>query len=202
MPLPENTTRSGPLQPPTQAPIPFKRLTPAEMAKRRKQGLCYNCDDPYVRGHKCPRLFYLEATYFADDETKSTAEEEQDDQDPVASLHAIIGIRTEDTMQLEVTLNGQELLALLDTGSTHNFINCTAAQRNRITLEPTPGRHVKVANGDPVFCQGINRQATININNESFTIKAYAIPLDTFKIILETTSLRILGPVLWDLKDL
>jgi hypothetical protein len=167
MPLPENTTRSGPLQPPTQAPIPFKRLTPAEMAKRRKQGLCYNCDDPYVRGHKCPRLFYLEATYFADDETKSTAEEEQDDQDPVASLHAIIGIRTEDTMQLRVALNGQELLALLDTGSTHNFIDCTAAQRSRITLEPTLGRHVKVANATRCSARG-----SIGRHQSTSTMKA------------------------------
>jgi hypothetical protein len=27
---------------------PFKRLTPTEMAERRKQGLCYNCDELYV----------------------------------------------------------------------------------------------------------------------------------------------------------
>jgi hypothetical protein len=40
---------------------PFKYLTPSEMAERRKQGLCYNCDEPYVQGHKCARLFYLEA---------------------------------------------------------------------------------------------------------------------------------------------
>jgi hypothetical protein len=40
---------------------PFKYLTPAEMAERRKQGLCYNCDEPYVQGHKCARLFFLEA---------------------------------------------------------------------------------------------------------------------------------------------
>lgn len=40
----------------------FKRLTPAEMADRRKLGLCYNCDEPYVRGHKCPHLFYLEVS--------------------------------------------------------------------------------------------------------------------------------------------
>jgi hypothetical protein len=41
---------------------PFKCLTPDEMAERRKQGLCYNCDEPYVRGHKCARLFFLEAS--------------------------------------------------------------------------------------------------------------------------------------------
>ena len=48
---------------PTASPTPrsFKRMSPAEMSERRKQGLCYNCDEPYVQGHKCARLFYLEA---------------------------------------------------------------------------------------------------------------------------------------------
>ena len=27
-------------------PKPFKRLSPQEMAERRRQGLCYNCDKP------------------------------------------------------------------------------------------------------------------------------------------------------------
>ena len=30
------------------------------MADRRKLGLCYNCDEQYVRGHQCQHLFYLE----------------------------------------------------------------------------------------------------------------------------------------------
>jgi len=38
----------------------FRRLTPVEMQERRRQGLCYNCDEPYVPGHVCERLFYLE----------------------------------------------------------------------------------------------------------------------------------------------
>jgi hypothetical protein len=59
-----------------------------------------------------------------------------------------------------------------------------------------------VENGDPVFCQGVTRCAPIDINREKFTIEAYAIPLDTFEIILGTTFLRTLGPVLWDLQDL
>lgn len=29
------------------------------MLERRRQGLCYNCDEPYVRGHQCKRLFNL-----------------------------------------------------------------------------------------------------------------------------------------------
>jgi hypothetical protein len=51
----------------------FKRLTPAEMTERQRQGLCYNCDEPFVRGHHCQRLFYLEVT--ADDNEVAAAED-------------------------------------------------------------------------------------------------------------------------------
>jgi hypothetical protein len=38
------------------------------MADRRKLGLCYNCDESYVCGHKCPHLFYLEVTDYVVEE--------------------------------------------------------------------------------------------------------------------------------------
>jgi hypothetical protein len=63
---PPPAAATGP-QPPA-ASRPFRRLSPAEMADRRRQGLCYNCDEPYVRGHKCQRLFYLEVTDHIDDQ--------------------------------------------------------------------------------------------------------------------------------------
>jgi hypothetical protein len=54
---------------PLPAPAPsFRRLTPEELLERRRQGLCYNCDEPYVRGHQCKRLFYLESADFLDDD--------------------------------------------------------------------------------------------------------------------------------------
>jgi len=88
-------------QPPARA---FKFLTPAEMSERRKLGLCYNCDEPYVQGHKCARLFYLEAADYIVQEPKMDDEEDQTQpaaqETPTISLSAIAGIRTEDTMQV------------------------------------------------------------------------------------------------------
>ena len=40
----------------------------------------------------------------------------------VVSLHALAGIRTDNTMLLPVAIQGERLLALLDTGCTHNFL--------------------------------------------------------------------------------
>jgi hypothetical protein len=104
---------------------PFKYLTPAEMAERRKQGLCYNCDEPYVQGHKCARLFFLEAAdYIVQEPPESDDEEPEADSaanNPSISLAAIAGVHTEDTMQVYVQIGNVQCLALLDSGSTHKF---------------------------------------------------------------------------------
>jgi hypothetical protein len=45
------------------------------MAEHQKQGLCYNCDEQYVRSHKCARLFYLEASDYIVEEPDEPAKE-------------------------------------------------------------------------------------------------------------------------------
>lgn len=57
-----STTQPTPLLLPTplkQSLISFKRLSPKELAMRRKKGLCFNCDEKYHRGHKCAFKFFL-----------------------------------------------------------------------------------------------------------------------------------------------
>ena len=39
---------------------PRRTLSPAAMANRREQGLCYNCDERFAPGHRCKKLFVLE----------------------------------------------------------------------------------------------------------------------------------------------
>src|SRR3954469_25103680 len=68
-PTPTASPRSTPTAAPTGPPAstrPFKRLTSAEQLERRRQGLCFNCDEKYAPGHTCARLFYLETVDDAD----------------------------------------------------------------------------------------------------------------------------------------
>jgi len=114
------------------------------MQERRRQGLCYNCDEPYVPGHVCERLFYLECgDYIVEDaaaaEVADAAPEELPEQEHgaanalVVSLHALAGIRTENTMLLPVMIRGERFLVLLDTGSTHNFLQSATMRRLGLT---------------------------------------------------------------------
>jgi hypothetical protein len=103
------------------------------MQECRRQGLCYNCDEQYVHGHVCPRLFFLEADDFIDDDEVVAADDAvaalpeaaaaaAHAHALVVSVHALAGIRTYHTMLLPVTIKGERLLALLDTGSTHTLL--------------------------------------------------------------------------------
>jgi hypothetical protein len=155
------------------------------MAERRNQGLCYNCDESYVQGHKCARLFYLEASDYiveeppeSDDEDEPPAPTAADPKPAVISLGAIAGIRTEDTMQLYVTIGNEQFVALLDFGSTHNFIRGDVARRVGLQFTPCPGAGIIVANGDRIECRGLARDVGICIADEVFSVDCYSIPLD------------------------
>ncbi|XP_066347739.1 uncharacterized protein [Miscanthus floridulus] len=189
----------------------FHRLTPAEQLERRRQGLCFNCDEPYVRGHVCPRFFYLESDDYIDDGLGDAAAmdnvanpEAPDVEEPAAanalvvSLHALAGIRTDNTMLLPVMVKGERLLALLDTGSMHNFLH--GATMRRLGLAPTGGEQLRVivANGDRLPCEGIARHVPIRIGSEPFSITCVGLDLGCFDFILGVDYLRTLGPMLWD----
>ena len=111
----------------------------------------------------------------------------------VLSLYALAGIRNEHTMLLLVTLHGERLVALLDTGSTHNFL--PAATMRRLGLEPTGGDHLRVtvANGDRLHCHGMAQHVPLSIGDEHFTITCAGIDF-----IIGVDFLRTLGPILWN----
>ena len=64
------------------------------MQERRRQGLCYNCDEQYVRGHVCPRLFYLESADYVEEDEAPAADDDaapaELDDDAAANAHALV----------------------------------------------------------------------------------------------------------------
>ena len=196
---------------PTPAPTrPFRRLTQAEQLERRRLGLCFNCDAPYAPGHVCPRLFYLETTDETEEETLEDGLGAPALAEPAAapapapatalvvSLHALAGIRDERTMLLPVMIQGERLVALVDTGSTHNFLPETTMWP--LAFQPTGGEQLRVtsANGDRLRCHGLARDVPITIGGEHFSITCAGIDLGCFDFILGVDFLRTLGPILWD----
>jgi predicted aspartyl protease len=87
-------------------------------------------------------------------------------------------------MQITTSINDQHLLALLDTGSTHNFIHPTIATAEGLSFVGCSNTSVTVANGDKVAWQGRADEVTMSVNGVPFTTSLYAIPLEGFALIL------------------
>jgi hypothetical protein len=106
-------------------------------------------------------------------------------------------------MQVQLSINGRDFLALLDSGSTHNFIDLeTTAELN---LQQTPAPHsikVAVANGDQISNVGIYNSLPIQIDTEQFIIDCYSIKLGGYDFVLGINWLSSLGPIIWDFNNL
>jgi hypothetical protein len=64
-----------------------RRLTPDEMAERRRLGLCFNCNEKYTRGHNrfCRSIFFLDGVEI-EDAAEATGDAEHDAEAPCFSL--------------------------------------------------------------------------------------------------------------------
>jgi hypothetical protein len=120
--------------------------------------------------------------------------------EPTISLHALTGVqpRAWRTMQLRVAINGAHFLSLLDSGSTHNFVDTEAAARAGVNLPDRTGLRVAVANGDHVMSSGCCHNLKIGIEGESFVIDYYGLTLGSFDMVLGVQWLTAFGPILWD----
>jgi hypothetical protein len=134
-------------------PSPRKKLSPTEITDPRLKGLCFRYDDKFSLGHnaECKHLFVIEVL-----ENDETTSEEVAVGDPTISIHAVTNIQpsSRNTMQIRVDIGDTWLIALLDSVSTHNFIDTPAIERDGISLCDGEILCVVVANGDLIKSLG------------------------------------------------
>lgn len=148
---------------------PMKRLTWDEMQKRRAQGLCFHCDEKLTPGHRCqgPQLLILDGNL-----------EETEDEEPQLeiSLHALTGLAAYQTMRVHAKIRHGEMVALIDSGSAHNFIDEKKVNMLQLPLIPTEPFLVKIANGRSLKCQGKFENVPVEIQGKLFFLTLYALP--------------------------
>jgi hypothetical protein len=116
----------------------------------------------------------------------------------VVSLHVVVGLQSKNNMAIYVTTKGERLLALFDTGSTHNFIQRATLRRLGLPLSGGDQLRVTVANDDRLPCAGIARRVEVSIAGAPYIIMCVGINLGCFDFILGVDFLHMLGPITWD----
>lgn len=87
------------------------------------------------------------------------------------------------------------MIALINSGSTHNFISKKETSRLRLPVVFTKLFYVMVANGNPIQCQGRFNDVPLQVQGISFTLTLYSLPLTGLDVVFEVQWLESLGPV-------
>nr|XP_023907237.1 uncharacterized protein LOC112018933 [Quercus suber] len=195
--------------------IPVKKITTAQMEERKKRGLCYNCDEKWAPGHKCKQatLFLLEGVEVTSDSSCNDLvvelvnggcmERRQDEEaEPEITLYALVGSPNPGTMRVNGKVNSVSLVILVDSGSTHNFIDAAVISVLHIHVDKSQILEVKVANGDVIKTQGLCKDVPVCLQGKVFLVQLHVLPLGGCDLVFGTQWLSTLGIINWDFKNL
>lgn len=187
----------------SRPPFMVCRMSLAELNERREKGLCYNCNEKFAPGHRCKKLFLIEAcTAEEDGDMVMDVESNDEPETPGISLHAISGGNSPNTMKVLGRIQVVSTMVLLDSGSSHNFISEGLARK--LGLQPTKNQSicVMVASGDKLTSKGICAGIAIKLGMFLTHADFYILPLESYDVVMGTHCLRTLGEILWDFSKL
>ncbi|KAL4341195.1 hypothetical protein GQ457_08G021940 [Hibiscus cannabinus] len=183
-----------------------KTLTSAEIEDRKRKGLCFWCTAKYTPGHKCARsqVFQISVDGFEDEgELEEFQDCEESHEVPkteghVLSLQAMWGMSAWETMRLEISIEGHKLIALLDSGSTHNFLSLSAMKKLNLRVDKKASLKVVVADGGLLGTMGLCSKVEWQTQGHSFVTDFLILPLKNSDVVFGIQWLSTLGPIKWD----
>lgn len=113
------------------------------------------------------------------------------------SLNSLSGHLGPEALRLMGLISDHRVIVLVDGGSTHNFVQPQVVTSLRLPCQTisTPLR-VMVGNGQYLECVSICEDVLVSIQDHTFTLDLYILPISGANIILGVQWLKTLGPVL------
>ncbi|XP_019447282.1 PREDICTED: uncharacterized protein LOC109350506 [Lupinus angustifolius] len=135
----------------------FKHLTGAEMREKREKRLCFRCDEPYSREHRCKNKQFRMIILEEDEEE----EEENNDEPLVGNFHSLqlslcsmAGLTSTKSSKIKGLLKDRIVIILIDCGASHNFIASNLVNNMKLEVLDSPSYIVEVGDGHKVRCMG------------------------------------------------
>ncbi|XP_073223474.1 uncharacterized protein [Cicer arietinum] len=97
------------------------------------------------------------------------------------------------TIKLKSQVQGVPLLALVDSGATHNFISNKLVRSMGWPLEETTPLPIKLGDMFNVVEQGVCRKLVKDLGNMTFIIDAWLFDLDEINVVIEMSWLASIG---------
>ena len=101
----------------------------------------------------------------------------QEEVQPEISLHALSKWLAYHIMGVMARIGHYEMVVLIDSNSTHDFISEKMAKMLHLSTIPTEAFKVNVANGELIQCHGRFDNVKILLQGIPFVLTLYALPL-------------------------
>ncbi|KAL9444267.1 hypothetical protein AB3S75_017449 [Citrus x aurantiifolia] len=181
-----------------------RRLSDSELQKKREKGLCYRCDEKWAPGHRCKKKELAVLLTYDMDEAEQEEEEGLAEGDPEleaaeinhgieVSLNSVVGLTTPKTMKLKGNIEEQEVVVLIDSGATHNFISLDLVNKMQIPIVKTGAYGVTMGTGVAVKGEGLCRGVTIQLQGIEVVEEFLPLGLGSSDAILGVQWLETLG---------
>ena len=142
---------------------------------------CYICVGPH-RARDSPKKEKLNAIIAEDGENSGSGAHTR--ANPLQLLNAIRAEAThKELMYVELLNGGQKIMALVDSGATHNFILMREITRLGLKLAKDDNK-LKAVNNQAQETHGLTKNVAIQMGDWKGTIDFLSVPLDDFDFIL------------------
>lgn len=159
--------------------------------------MCFNCDETYHIGHRCKKLFIIISEDWEEEEEELVLNETEKDEEFHISVDALASQITPDTIKLLGTVGRHKITVLVDTGSTHSFLDVGTAKRLGYELEYIT-LMVIVADGEKLECNTKYPKLEWEMGKCRFSSAMRVLRLGGCDMVVGVDLIRQLGPVSFD----
>jgi hypothetical protein len=176
---------------------------------RKARGLCFTCGEKWAPGHKCSNTVQLHVVeellamlQTSDSDTDQTSPGTEVFEDALADTHevlmsisksAVTGSETTRSMRLVGNIQGHDVIILIDSGSSNNFISAHLASQLVGVKKLSHPVQVKVAGGGILSGDSEIPNCAWTCQGQSFTTPLKVLPLQCYDVILGMSWLEQLG---------